>query len=679
MKTRKHTILPLAALAGLALATSTEAATMLTVDNADFAKIPLPLGPGGSSFTYTIDGWETDNPGNPWISHNYYAPDDPTPASEFMVSHSDNIYQALGDTFQSGAIIDFSMIAGVRTSTTDDSWRLFIYDATAGSYATPLAEATGTVAVDGAWHSINLEYTPDSAVNGHTIGIGFGAAGSSGYHYLYYDNAVVSLPGPDTTPPTVLDIVDDKSGGPILDIDTVVYTVTFSEVMNATTVDAGDFENAGSPAATIDSVTATGNPAVFEMTVSPAIGTGTLQLQIKSVADIQDPTGNALLTTPLITDTEVITVSTTPTEFTLGISPNGPDFDFSWFSRADKSYDLLSSTDLSTPSTTWPVDDDGVTIYENIVPVLTGGSSAGWTALSAVPSDDARRFFVLRENDLEGRILRVLSWNIWSADSNYAKINEVIQTTGADVIGFQELGGVASVVSSLETATGQDWHSHGMIISRFPIIGTSGGGALIQITPEQTAWVFNVHLLAYPYQPYDLRDGTLAQNEAAVIAAAESTRGGQADSLVTTITNSGAMAAGIPVFVTGDFNEPSHLDWTQAAADATARPYDLKVEYPASKKMTDLGLTDAFRTVWPDELTRTGYTWTPGTPPPSVGANEVHDRIDFVYYWGAGVTPIGAITVGIDETNPNTDIAITAYPSDHRAVLGTFVLPETSE
>ena len=499
-----------------------------------------------------------------------------------------------------------------------------------------------------------------------------------------YDQALDSISfsqvasGPDTTRPTVLDIVDDKSGGPILDIDTVVYTVSFSEVMNATTIDTGDFENAGSPAATIDSVTATGNPTVFEVTVSPASGTGTLQLQIKSGADIQDPTGNMLVTTPLITDTEVITVSATPTEFTLEISPNGPDFDFSWFSRADKLYDLLSSTDLSTPSTTWPVYDDGVTLYENIVPVLTGGSTAGWTVLSAVPSDDPRRFFALREKAVENT-LRVLSWNIWGADANYAKINEVIQTTGADVIGFQELSGVASVVSSLETATGEDWHSHGMIITRFPIIGTSGVGAQIQITPEQTAWVFNVHFAAYPYQPYDLRDGTLAQDEAAVIAAAESVRGGQADGLVSAITNSGAMAAGIPVFVTGDFNEPSHLDWTQAAADATARPYDLKVEYPASKKMTDLGLADAFRTIWPDELTRPGYTWTPGTPPPSVSANEVHDRIDFVYYWGAGVTPIGAITVGIDETNPNTDIAITAYPSDHRAVLGTFVLPEASE
>lgn len=38
---------------------------------------------------------------------------------------------------------------------------------------------------------------------------------------------------------------------------------------------------------------------------------------------------------------------------------------------------------------------------------------------------------------------------------------------------------------------------------------------------------------------------------------------------------------------------------------------------------------------------------------------------------------IGAVTVGLDATNPNTDVAIPGYPSDHRAVPGTFVLPET--
>ena len=76
-------------------------------------------------------------------------------------------------------------------------------------------------------------------------------------------------------------------------------------------------------------------------------------------------------------------------------------------------------------------------------------------------------------------------------------------------------------------------------------------------------------------------------------------------------------------------------------------------------------------------LVRVPLLWR--TPPPSVDANEVHDRIDFVYYRGTGVTATDAVTVGIDDTNPNTDIAITAYPSDHRAVLGTFVLPKAGE
>jgi len=280
---------------------------------------------------------------------------------------------------------------------------------------------------------------------------------------------------------------------------------------------------------------------------------------------------------------------------------------------------------------------------------------------------------------LAARTLRVLSWNIWTADANFAKINEVIQTTAADVIGFQELSNVDAVVKSLKAATGKDWFSHGMIISRFPIINTSGGGARIQINPQQTAWVFNVHLPAYPYQPYDIRDGGLAKNEEAVVAAAENTRGGQVNTLIAAIKTSGALTSAEPVFVTGDFNEPSHLDWTQKAADTTARAYDLKVEYPASKKLCTNGFSDVFRAVWPDEIARPGYTWTPGEPPPKVAANEVHDRIDFVYYKGIGVTAIGAMTVGLDATNPNTDIGVPGYPSDHRAVLGTFVLPESNE
>ena len=671
MKTRTQ-FLPLAALAGLAIATgSAGASTTLTgvVPTATNSAVPADHGSNALATPTIALNWA----GN-WDQYtNWDGRGDAYQIENASVASPIEIVLTPDPSYAVN-LVSFDLDEWVGGGDTSLNWT--ISGGTSGTLAS------------GTWDDFSIANDPTDAGGRSTIRpnvtgadrealtLSFSQTSGSGT-YLAMDNLTFDqvLPAPDTTPPTVLDIIDDKSGGPILDTETVVYTVTFSEVMNATTVDASDFENVGSPAATIDSVTATGNPVVFEVTVSPESGAGTLQLQIKSGADIQDPTGNALLTTPLIADSEVIVISVYM-GLTLEISPNGRNFDFSWFSGTDKYYDLLSSTDLATPPSTWPVYEDGVTLYENIVP---SGLTGGWTVQSSVPCNDPRRFFVLREKDLEGRILLVLSWNIWSADANYAKINEVIQTTGADVIGFQELGRVGSVVSSLETATGEDWHSHGMIISRFPIIGTSGLGALIQITPEQTAWVFNVHFAPYPYQPYDLRDGRLAQNEAVVVAAAESVRGGQVDSLVTAITNNGAMDAGVPVFVTGDFNEPSHLDWTQEAADATARPYDLKVEYPTSKKMTTLGLGDAFRTVWPDEVARTGYTWTPGTPPPNVGATEVHDRIDFVYYWGTGVTAIGAVTVGIDDTNPNTDIAITRYPSDHRAVLGTFFLPEASE
>ena len=97
------------------------------------------------------------------------------------------------------------------------------------------------------------------------------------------------------------------------------------------------------------------------MTVSPENVSGTLQLQIKSSANIQDLSGNALVTTPLIADSEVIIVRLN-IGLTLKIRPNDSVFDFSWFSRPDKYYDLLSRTNLATLSSTWSVYNYGETL-----------------------------------------------------------------------------------------------------------------------------------------------------------------------------------------------------------------------------------------------------------------------------------------------------------------------------
>jgi endonuclease/exonuclease/phosphatase family metal-dependent hydrolase len=336
-----------------------------------------------------------------------------------------------------------------------------------------------------------------------------------------------------------------------------------------------------------------------------------------------------------------------------------------------------------------------VTVPEPSTMVLLALGAA--IALTTLPS---RRFFAAfalslvffggRQSFAAEADVKVLTFNVYHADdtsAGRAKLVEIIQASGADIVGVQELGN--SYVSGMAAALGWYYYQQTdatandeQILSRYPILRSAATvapassslpsvwGVQFEITPGHSAWLFNGHLTSNPYQPYYLRDGTLPMNEAAVVAAATSARGNDVTSLLGSINATVALNAGTPVFLTGDFNEPSHLDWTQAAANATPRPYDLKVAYPASTRVTQAGFVDAFRAVHPSELTDPGYTWTPGAPPPAIAANEVHDRIDFVYYSGSQVTATAAKTLSYPDGDISTYQSVPGYNSDHRAVLG---------
>lgn len=269
--------------------------------------------------------------------------------------------------------------------------------------------------------------------------------------------------------------------------------------------------------------------------------------------------------------------------------------------------------------------------------------------------------------------IRVMTYNIWvggtQAGAPLSRTVDVIQAAQADIIGFQER---SSSGPALAAALGYNYQSltgSTAILSRFPIVETLNHGVKLQLSTTQQAYIFDVHLAAYPYQPYDIRDGLIA-TEAQAIAGAQSAR--SMAGVLNGMTS--ALASGAPVFLTGDFNEPSHLDWTQEAADAGLN-FHMKVEWPTSKAVTNAGLVDAFRELRPDEVLDRGETWTPGYPPPNVSSNEVHDRIDFVYYSGNHVVPTSALILGYDANDPNTDIAVPNYPSDHRAVVVSFDIP----
>jgi hypothetical protein len=76
------------------------------------------------------------------------------------------------------------------------------------------------------------------------------------------------------------------------------------------------------------------------------------------------------------------------------IARSGAICDLSWTSRPYKTYDLLSSSDLATPLSSWDVyDPDTNGLYQAMLP-----SGSGINTFTAVPSADLRRFFAVAEN-----------------------------------------------------------------------------------------------------------------------------------------------------------------------------------------------------------------------------------------------------------------------------------------
>lgn len=110
-----------------------------------------------------------------------------------------------------------------------------------------------------------------------------------------------------TLAPTLSSIVDNQSGGPINTNTLVTYTVTFNGDMNASTVSAADFGNAGTSAVTIGTVTET-SPGVFAVQATPT-SAGTLILSVNANAVLENDAGAILFTGSAIPDDTTITVN----------------------------------------------------------------------------------------------------------------------------------------------------------------------------------------------------------------------------------------------------------------------------------------------------------------------------------------------------------------------------------
>jgi endonuclease/exonuclease/phosphatase family protein len=238
-----------------------------------------------------------------------------------------------------------------------------------------------------------------------------------------------------------------------------------------------------------------------------------------------------------------------------------------------------------------------------------------------------------------------------------------IRASGADVVGLEEATMNTCLIAG---KLGWNCSPRTQIISRFPIVDPPGADGLyvfVEPRPGRVVAVSDVHLPADPYGPYEIRDGATLDE---VLELENKLR---VPDLQDELQALPPLAAhGIPVFLTGDFNTPSHLDWTQAVADTRA-DVPFPVQWPVSKALAGAGFRDSFRVVHPNPLAKPGFTWTPGSPEGE--KVEVHDRIDWVLSIGATATASKVVGEG---GNPNTDIAVDPWPSDHRGTVSTFTV-----
>jgi hypothetical protein len=201
------------------------------------------------------------------------------------------------------------------------------------------------------------------------------------------------------TDPTLVSISDNVGGGPIEATQsmTPLYTVTFSEPMDPATLGTEDFENGSSAPLTVNSVSATGNPAVFDVAVTTS-GPGEIVLQIKMGAEIKDLAGNELDTDSALPDDTIITVNPAPNlAGELGVfdvvNANGginPATGLEW--AAGDTYRLVFLTSTTTTATS-----ADITTYNDFVQGVAAASTTFpdlgnsiWKIVGSTTTVDAR-------------------------------------------------------------------------------------------------------------------------------------------------------------------------------------------------------------------------------------------------------------------------------------------------
>lgn len=283
-------------------------------------------------------------------------------------------------------------------------------------------------------------------------------------------------------------------------------------------------------------------------------------------------------------------------------------------------------------------------------------------ALAGCSSDDAT------DSSPEPVSVRFMQFNVEYGGTlvDFDSVPAAIDAADADVVALQEAYGNTCKVAR---AVGWDYcDPRTQTISRFPLVtlDEKDPEVLVAVEPGAVFGVIGVHLPPAPYGPNRAAAGA---TEAELIAGEK----GRLRAITPALDAASRLQGdAVPVVVAGDFNSPSHRDWSDDTEGL--RDHVSEVAWPVTMAVEATGLVDAYRSVHPDPAVDQGLTWPASRP--EVGSynpgpsGRPADRIDLTFV-SEGIAVSSSEVVGEGQA-ADSDIVIDPWPGDHRAVVSTL-------
>ncbi|WP_169720765.1 endonuclease/exonuclease/phosphatase family protein [Arenibacter certesii] len=278
--------------------------------------------------------------------------------------------------------------------------------------------------------------------------------------------------------------------------------------------------------------------------------------------------------------------------------------------------------------------------------------------------------------------------------SRFDDLVNVILKTNATIVGVQEDTKTDSLLISL----GRDWNRCYNIYSKFKLKPLGSNGELLNacrayLPNGDSVVVVNSHWWPTGGDGPGLIKQRILDNdipkdlkvfESEILEATKQIAEGPRGYKATIDLIEPYLEANEKVILVGDFNEPSHLDWTDRyvregkdrwVKNPTEVPLRFAIAWQGSKALANIKLSDAYRTVNTDEVAQPGITWTPPYPNGTIGRQDYDNqelaRIDRIYFNDTGLScKTASVVTGL---NGNGEIKLDCdWPSDHWAVLASF-------